>query len=386
MSDDDDADDGAGSVGPTGGEQQVRVPVHGMTCTGCAATVRAGLAQVAGVADVQVRRDADEAVVTGAAGQLDECALRQQVETLGYRLEPDATPGRSRGKLAVAVAAVGVVVVVGVAVFLQVSGAIDVASGAERLQATFAEVSAVAFGLAFVLGLVVAFAPSSLAMTPAVIGYVTGSHTRATGGALRVAAAFVVGVLVVDAAIGAAAALGGRAAIAALEQRLALWFALMVVALVALALINLGVWRPRLPSYAPRLRAGRGGGMLGAFLAGVPFGLLACPTCTPLLLPVLFGAVATGDPVYGAGLVAAFGVGRGLPLVAVGVVAGAAHTARGLSRWVAPVEKVVGVLLLLGAAYFLVLLVLAWWFPYEPQGFLAVAHPSLIVDAVVPTG
>lgn len=373
-------------VEPTEGEQQVRVPVHGMTCTGCAATVRAGLADVAGVAGVQVRLDADEAVVTGAVGQLDERALRDQVETLGYRLEADAGPERSRGKLAAAAAAILIVVVVGLAVFLQVSGEIDVAGGADQLQATFAEVSAVAFALAFVLGIVVAFAPSSLAMTPAVIGYVTGSHTRSTAGALRLATAFVVGVLVVDAAIGAAAALGGRAAIAALEQRLALWFALMVVALVALALVNLGVWRPRLPSYVPRLRHGRGSGTVGAFLAGVPFGLLACPTCTPLLLPVLFGAVATGDPVYGAGLVGAFGVGRGLPLVAVGVVAGAARTARGLSRWVAPVEKVVGVLLLLGAAYFLVLLVLAWWFPYEPQGFLTLTDPSIGVGRVLVTG
>lgn len=384
MSDDSDpAGPGESAGGP---RKQVRVPVHGMTCNGCAATVRAGLAQVAGVADVQVHLDAAEAVVTGGAAPPDERALREQVEALGYHLEGEAGPPRSRGKLVAAVAAAAIVVVAGLAVFLQVSGEIDVAGGAAQLQATFAEVSAVAFGLAFVLGIVVAFAPSSLAMTPAVIGYVTGSHTRSTAGALRLALAFVVGVLVVDAAIGAAAALGGRAAIAALEQRLALWFALMVVALVALALVNLGVWRPRLPSYIPRLRQGHGGGTVGAFLAGVPFGLLACPTCTPLLLPVLFGAVATGDPIYGAGLVAAFGVGRGLPLVAVGVVAGAAHTARSLSRWVAPVEKIVGVLLLLGAAYFLVLLVLAWWFPYEPQGFLALADPSVGLGRVLPAG
>jgi cytochrome c-type biogenesis protein len=355
------------------GHQQLRVPVYGMTCEGCASTVRTGLGDVAGVAGVEVHLDRNEALVTGEGSALDEEAVRGRVETMGFQLTPPAAPGPSRVRVAAIAAAVLAAVAFGAWGFQQVSGSTDLAAGAEQLRATFAAASPAAFVLAFALGVVVAFAPSSLAMTPAVIGYVTGSHTRSTGKALRVSAAFVVGVLVVDAAIGAAAALGGRAAILALEERLALWFAVMVVALVALALVNLRVWRPRLPSVAPRLRGGQAGGAPGAFLAGVPFGLLACPSCTPLLLPVLFGAVATGHAGYGAALVAAFGLGRGLPLVAAGTLVGGVHTAGALSRWVPKVEKAVGVLLLLGAAYFLVLLVLALVSPYEPQGFLAVA-------------
>lgn len=354
---------------PTSGTQQLRVPVHGMTCDGCAASVRNGLSGLAGVADVDIRVDDAEALVTGDPRLLDEAALRDRVEAIGFHLAPPPdVPRRWRWKLAALAVVALAALAVGFWAFQQVSSA---AEGAEQLQATFAAASAVAFVLAFTLGIIVAFAPSSLAMTPAVIGYVTGSHTRSTPAALRLSAAFVLGVLLVDAAIGAAAALGGRAAILALEERLALWFALMVVALAALALVNLRVWRPRLPSFVPRPRGNKTSGAPGAFLAGVPFGLLACPSCTPLLLPVLFGAVATGNPLYGAGLVAAFGLGRGLPLVALGTLAGAAHTARALSRWVPRIERAVGALLLLGAAYFLVLFVLALTTPYEPQGFLA---------------
>jgi cytochrome c biogenesis protein CcdA len=50
---------------------------------------------------------------------------------------------------------------------------------------------------------------------------------------------------------------------------------------------------------------------------------------------------------------AAFGVGRGLPLVAVGASAGAARTAGSWRRYVPVVEKTVGVLLAAGAVYFL---------------------------------
>lgn len=355
----------------TSGTQQFRVPVYGMTCDGCAASVRNGLSGLAGVSDVDVRLDDAEVLVTGEPDVVDEAALRDRVEAVGFHLEPPPEiPPRWRWKLAAVVVVALGAIGVGFWAFQQVS---SVAEGADQLQATFAAASAAAFLLAFTLGVIVAFAPSSLAMTPAVIGYVTGSHTRSTTGALRMSGAFVLGVLVVNAAIGAAAALGGRAAIIALEDRLALWFALMVLALGVLAVINLGVWRPRLPSFVPRARAGEAGGARGAFLVGVPFGLLACPSCTPLLLPVLFGAVATGNPLYGAGLVAAFGLGRGLPLVALGTLAGAARAAQALTRWVPRIEKAVGVLLLLAAVYFLVLFVWALTTPYEPQGFLAVA-------------
>lgn len=383
MSEDHEHADPPHADAPAESRPQLRVPVYGMTCEGCASTVRTGLGEVDGVAGVEVDLERSEALVTGEPEAVDEAAVRSRVQRMGFRLEPPAAPGPSRATIAAVVAAVLAALLLGAVGFQQVSGAIDIAEGAERLRAVFAAASPAGFLLAFALGVVVAFAPSSLAMTPAILGYVTGSHARSTGRALRLSAAFVLGVLVVDAAIGAAAALGGRAAILALEERLVWWFALMVVVLVALALVNLRVWRPRLPSVVPRPPRRREGaeraGAPGAFLAGVPFGLLACPSCTPLLLPVLFGAVATGHAGYGAALVAAFGLGRGLPLVAAGTLVGGAHTLEGLSRWVPRVEKAVGVLLLFGAAYFLVLLVWALVSPYEPQGFLALAAAAAAV-------
>ncbi|MBW3665755.1 MAG: cation transporter [Actinobacteria bacterium] len=332
----------------TSGDVQatLQVPVHGMTCPGCAKTVHQGLSRLQGVERVSV--DAAAAVAT-VTGDVDEVTVRQRVTEMGYDLSPtDEDRSWSVLQLAGVVAAVVLFVALGLWAFTQVSGAV---AGTGAAQATFERVSPVAFGLAFVLGLAAAFAPSSLAMTPAVVGAVLQGHAHSRRRAAALAVAFVGGVLVVDALIGAVFAAGGHAAISWLEARLAVWFALMFLVLAVLAVIVLGLWRPSMPSFTPDLPAADSLG--GAFAAGVPFGLLACPSCTPLLLPVILGAVATGSPLYGATILAAFGLGRGLPLVAIGTSAGATRTARSLRRYVPVVEKTVGVLLSAGALYFL---------------------------------
>ncbi len=90
-----------------------------------------------------------------------------------------------------------------------------------------------------------------------------------------------------------------------------------------------------------------------AFALGVPFGLSTCPACTPMILPILGVAVASGAPWIGAALLFVFGLVRGLPLVAVGVAAGAAKRIGRLSSWVPTIELAGGILLIAAALYFL---------------------------------
>lgn len=335
----------------TGTAPSVAVAVHGMTCEGCATTVQRGLARLDGAQRVEVDREGGRATIVG---DVDEAAVRARIEEMGYDLTAEADAAGmswSPRQLAIAGALVAVVVALGLWVFLQISGGLTSGSGAARIEATFGQASLGAFGLAFVLGLAAAFAPSSLAMAPAVMGTVLEGHAHSRRRALTLSGAFVAGVLVVDAIVGAVFAAGGQAAIAWLEARLAIWFGLMFLVLAALALILSGIWRPRMPGFTPS--ASSSDSVRGAFLAGIPFGLLACPSCTPLLLPVILGAVAAGSPWYGAAILATFGLGRGLPLVAVGASAGAARTARSFRRYVPAIEKTVGGLLALGALYFL---------------------------------
>lgn len=182
------------------------------------------------------------------------------------------------------------------------------------------------------------------------MGYVTGAGATTRQDAFRLSVAFVGGIVIVDVALGAAFALVGTEAIGFISSRLVVWYFVAAVVLLAMAAVNLRFWRPRLPSVAPRMR--QSGTTGGAFMIGVPFGLMACPGRTPLLLPVALGAATAGSVVYGAALMGAFALGRGIPLAMLGTFTGAFERMVTAARWVRRVEAAVGVLLLLAAAWF----------------------------------
>lgn len=215
-------------------------------------------------------------------------------------------------------------------VLAEVAGAVTSAEGATRVEATFAAVPPVAFGLAFLLGLAATFAPSSLATAPAVMGTMLEGRTHSSGRALALAGVFVGGVLLVDAAVGAVfAAVGGR------RDRVARCTAGDLVPVDASGPGRARAGHARRAALVtaelrPQLR---GPIASAAFAAGVPFGLLACPSCTPLLPAVLLGAVTTGDPLHGAAILAGPGPGpgRGLPPVTAGPSAGATTNRPGVT-------------------------------------------------------
>lgn len=371
---------GSGASGraqhPSDGESPTGVatiPVTGMTCAGCADNVQVALSQVHGVGTVEVDVDRGEARVQAAAeaaGGLDEAELRAAVERIGYVAaapSPDRSARQAGRRPWVMAGLVVVALVAGVAAFRSVNAVYETAGTLQQLNGVFDEVSVLAFGLAALIGLVVAFAPSSLAMAPAIMGYVSTSGTSSTRRAGGLSALFLLGMLLTNIALGALFALGGKAVMQAVGARAWVWYGVVAVLLVVMALILLGVWRPRLPSYRPSLpglrrrdgggdpvsaRAGEGRAG-GAFALGVPFGLMACPACTPLLMPLALGAAATGEPVYGAALMGVFGLGRGVPMVVLGTFTGTLQAGGGsLARTATVIQRILGVVLLVAAGYF----------------------------------
>ena len=76
--------------------------------------------------------------------------------------------------------------------------------------------------------------------------------------------------------------------------------------------------RKRVPDPAVRQRSG----VLGAFAYGVFNSVATITTSAGPLLLLLTAAAAVGRPTYGAALSLAYGMGRGLPFLAVGLFAG----------------------------------------------------------------
>ena len=209
--------------------------------------------------------------------------------------------------------------------------------------------AALGWGVASVL-----LSPCHLAGVPLVVGYVSGSEARTSPlKSSLVALAFAAGVLVTIAVLGVLTTAAGRAA-----GDLGPWAIYAGAAvLILLGLYLLGaIQLPEMPVRWVGRGRGQGGG--AAFLLGLVFGTALGPCTFAFLAPVLGTSYAmAGDhPVLALGLVAAFGVGHTLVLVAAG---GSVGLAQELVSWSArshlsaALRKVSGALVILGGIYLL---------------------------------
>lgn len=198
-------------------------------------------------------------------------------------------------------------------------------------------------------GLLMGVAPGSLPLYSVVAGYVGGQASRRAKGIL-LSAGFVLGMATVDAAIGTFFGFLGDAVIRAIASYLAATNLLIAVLLLLLGFALLRKIHIVVPVLRPE--AQRVDSFGAAYALGVPFGLSVCPACTPMMLPILAAAAATGTPWLGGVLLFVFGLARGVPLLVVGTMAGAVTRINRVAFWVPAIERVSGLLLLSAALYF----------------------------------
>jgi cytochrome c-type biogenesis protein len=231
--------------------------------------------------------------------------------------------------------------------------------------------SPLAFGLVALAGLAMGVAPSSLPLYSVVMGTVAagaGPPSRAGRFAFSFPLGFVLGIAIVDAAAGALFAFVGMLVIEALVGSLALVNLLIALLLVVIGLALLRIIR--IPGLRIEARPGLAASFGGAVALGVLFGLSTCPACTPMVLPVLGSAAATGNPLLGAALLFTFGLARGAPLIAAGAAAGAIKHVGKAAPWVRRIERIGGMLVLIAAAYFL----------YQSAVYAGLAPPLPSID------
>lgn len=209
-----------------------------------------------------------------------------------------------------------------------------------------------AFGVALLGGLVAGFGPCTLPLLPAVFGYVTGTVAGADGApwrrALALSSVFVLGTSLVFTAIGAVAGALGRAVLVGAWASYALALICLVLGLHMLGLIDLpfDALNRLVPPRRPERR-----GLMGAFAFGALFGLVASPCSTPILAAIATIAAARGSAVEGAGLLFVYGLGKGFPLLMLGLASGSLAKMRLLSRATGALTKVGGIALCGAAAY-----------------------------------
>lgn len=187
-----------------------------------------------------------------------------------------------------------------------------------------------------------AVCPCTLPVGLGMAGVAGASETQSRRSGFMVATAFFAGIVVNLTILGAiAAGLGGI-----LTESFGRYWTLGMAALSFAAAI-VAFWGPRLRSY--QLAALRKPGITGAFIYGFVFSLGT--SAAPLLVLLTIAASQAGTA-YGLLLSLAFGVGRGLPFLLVGIFAGAVMRLASIGAWRRTIEFASGSALLFVSIYY----------------------------------
>ena len=203
----------------------------------------------------------------------------------------------------------------------------------------------------FLGGLVLNFTPCVYPMIPVTIAFFTGQATGALGRASLLAFLYVIGMSLSYALLGVVAASTG----ALLGSWLQLPAVLIGIALfiVVLSLSMFGLYDLRPPQAITRRLGQASAGLWGAFLMGLVVGLVAAPCIGPFVLGLLLLISALGNPAAGFLLFFVMGLGMGLPYVLLGMWAHRIGQLPKAGPWLIWSKKVLGVVLLGLALYFI---------------------------------
>lgn len=215
-----------------------------------------------------------------------------------------------------------------------------------------------AAGLILVLGLFVGLTPGAYLAGPAVLTYLSvGARDRRWALLVR-ALAYVIGAALPMAGLGVLLGAFGEVAIGISAELAIVWYLLVAIMTGVSGFLLTGLVVASVPAYLPVPRPVSS--VRDAFLLGLPLGLAACPACTPMLFPIAAAATVSGGPLYGAGLLFVFGVGRGIPIL---LAAASLESLRRLRRLI-PIglagQRIAGWLLIVTSVLYLVQVVLVF--------------------------
>jgi cytochrome c biogenesis protein CcdA len=209
-----------------------------------------------------------------------------------------------------------------------------------------------AFPLCFLGGIISSASPCVLAMIPLVIGYVGGYAEGSQKKAIQYSLMFTLGLTITFTVLGIIAGALGRL----FGDIGDFWYYVLPPVAILLGLylvfsdrlsLNIGL-SSRL---VPRRKA-----LLGAFLIGLFFGIVASPCATPVLAVILTFAAAKKEIAYSGGLLLAYALGHWVLVLGAGISAGFAQrvlASRGISNFSTYSKKAGGVILIGAGIYLL---------------------------------
>ncbi len=215
-----------------------------------------------------------------------------------------------------------------------------IAGVTESLRAAAAGGSAAALPLALLAGLASSAQPCCMAIYPAAATACCVTRETRRISAFRTGAAFVIGIALSTSVLGVAAALAGRS-----FAGLGSWAAYTLAGITLLLGVHFLGWitlpTPRFAS--PRLDSAR---WTGALASGMLLSVVFIPCGTPMLAALMSVAAYRGNVPFGALLLFLYGLGAGLPVLPVGVLASGLSGRLARRGWKVAIDRATGVALL----------------------------------------
>jgi uncharacterized protein len=310
------------------GQIKIIVPVAGMTCRSCEVRINRYVGRIAGVEHVAASAVRGTVEVESSAPITSE-ALRKAINAAGYEL--GRSPWIETDPVVWGTAGIGLVIVLGLAIALQLSGigsladgVGDLSSGGVAVAALLGLAAGVSTCMAMVGGLVLALS-ASFSSARAALGATPGGASQ-----LRPVAVFLAGRVVGYGLFGAV--LGAVGATLAMPAQLTALLMAAVALLMTLLGVRLTGLSPRIAAWSPTLPLGLAGrlGLADDRSRGYSDGRAALLGAATFLMPCGFTqavavfALSTGSPLYAGALLAVFALGTapgllalaGLPMVA----------------------------------------------------------------------
>ena len=219
----------------------------------------------------------------------------------------------------------------------------------EAIPRFISDLSALAYLLVFLGGVLTSVGPCNLSMAPVIIAYVGGQEeiTRKRGFWLSIF--FTLGSSATFMLLGVmAATIGG---LFGAEKKILYWLVALVCFAIGLNLLgaiklNLDFLTRFQPTRVVRT------GLLGALLLGLVVGLAGSQCATPILAAILGIVMVKGKIAYGAIMLFVYGLGRGVPIVLAGTFTGVLKALPAMTRWTTWMERVAGAVVVGVGIYF----------------------------------
>jgi thiol:disulfide interchange protein DsbD len=214
----------------------------------------------------------------------------------------------------------------------------------------------------FGFGLLLALTPCVFPMIPILSGIIAGQSKQITkGSGFLLSLAYVLGMAITYALAGVGAALSGTLLSNALQNPWALGIGAAIF--VALALSMFGFFELQLPSFiqskfSDASNKMKGGNFAGVFIMGVLSAVIVGPCVAPPLAAALAFIAQTGNTTLGGVALFVLALGMGVPLLLVGLSAGALLPRAG--GWMNAVKYFFGVMMLAIAIYLISPIIPAW--------------------------